>query len=306
VPPATLRAWEQRYAVLRPQRSAGGLRLFSEEDELRIRSMRAHMREGLSAAEAAGAALAGEAPASSRALPVAGGAGSAGSASGASGASELDAGARLLSDALARLDRDAARQALDRLLAGFSFETVAREVLLPYLVDVGARWRGGEATIAEEHLATHVLRARMLALGGGVVTDSGPRAVLACPPGERHDIALVILSVALERRGWRITLLGTDTPIASVAQAAEVTDADCVVIAATATPRLTSVRDELQALALERTLLLAGPGSSEELAHGIGARHLAGDPVAGAAALAELRSRPGGLSRARSVRGATH
>jgi MerR family transcriptional regulator, light-induced transcriptional regulator len=52
-----LRAWESRYGLLQPVRSAGGFRLYSEADESRIRRMQAHLALGLSAAEASRAVL---------------------------------------------------------------------------------------------------------------------------------------------------------------------------------------------------------------------------------------------------------
>src|SRR5947209_10921651 len=51
--PELLRAWEIRYGLVSPDRTPGGLRLYSEDDERRIRTMRAHIDAGLSAAEAA-------------------------------------------------------------------------------------------------------------------------------------------------------------------------------------------------------------------------------------------------------------
>ena len=56
-----LRAWENRYGLLQPVRSPGGFRLYSEADERRIRRMQAYLADGLSAAEAARAALSGDA-----------------------------------------------------------------------------------------------------------------------------------------------------------------------------------------------------------------------------------------------------
>ena len=279
--PAALRAWEQRYGITEPQRSPGGTRLYSERDEKRIHTMQAHMADGLSAAQAAREALAGEAPRSSRSLAK---------AAHGPATSELDASARTLRSALARLDRELAEQALDRLLAAFTFETVASEVLLPYLADVGARWQHGEATIAEEHLATHVLRARLTALTHGFGPARGARAVLACPPREQHDIALLILAVALERRGWRVAMLGANTPVASIVQAAELLDADCVVVSITMPGQLSETADELKGLASSRLLLLAGPAVNDRLAQQIEATVLAGDPIAAAAALEDQLS----------------
>src|SRR3954452_25558848 len=57
-----LRAWERRYGVLRPERTAGGFRLYSAADEARLRAMQRHLAAGLSAAEAAAAVLAADAP----------------------------------------------------------------------------------------------------------------------------------------------------------------------------------------------------------------------------------------------------
>jgi MerR family transcriptional regulator, light-induced transcriptional regulator len=282
VSPALLRAWEQRYSLLEPRRSAGGLRLFSRRDEERVRAMLAHMAGGLSAAEAARAVLSGEAPISTRSLPV---------AVEALPPSELAAEAWRLRHALGRLDGDRAQQALDRLLAMFAFETVAAEVLLPYLIDVGARWQRGEPTIAEEHLATQLLRARLLALVHGLVSASGPRAVLACPPGEHHDIALMIFAAALERRGCQVTLLGAETPVATALQAAELTGADCVVMAVTLPDHAAALEEELKELAAVRPLFLAGPGADERLVRTTGATRLVGDPVAAAGLFVELFAR---------------
>jgi DNA-binding transcriptional MerR regulator len=53
VSPDLLRAWEWRYGLLTPARTAGGFRLYSSADEERVRSMRRHLNAGVPAAEAA-------------------------------------------------------------------------------------------------------------------------------------------------------------------------------------------------------------------------------------------------------------
>ena len=77
VSPELLRAWERRYGLLRPMRSAGGLRLYTPADVERVRVMRGHLADGLAAAEAAALALragVGDGPAA-MALAPRGGAG---------------------------------------------------------------------------------------------------------------------------------------------------------------------------------------------------------------------------------------
>src|SRR5271167_2381004 len=71
VSPELLRAWETRYGLLSPARTAGGLRLFSEHDERRVLLMRRHIAAGLSASEAAVATLEDDATVQDRAASLA-------------------------------------------------------------------------------------------------------------------------------------------------------------------------------------------------------------------------------------------
>jgi len=279
--PSVLRAWEKRYGLITPVRSGGGLRLFSGEDEARILSMQRHMEAGLSAAEAARAVIGGV-PAPAASPPAA-----ELRTAQADDTSELAEAAAELRAALRALEPDAAQRTIDRLLAVATFEVVAREVLMPYLAELGSRWREGDASIAEEHLATHVLRGRLLGMLSSGPPAAGPGAILASPPEELHDIALLILAVALQRRGWRIVLLGSDSPIDTVREAAARLDLDYVVIAATTPERLTAVRGELADLAADRRLMLAGPGADEQFAASVGAELLLGDPISAARQLGQ-------------------
>ncbi len=219
-----LRAWESRYGLLQPVRSPGGFRLYSEADESRIRRMQAYLADGLSAAEAARAALddgggASTPPGQPAGPPLTASAGSEPSAA--------------LRQALDAFDEPAAQAAMDRLLADLSPPAVLRDVVLPYLADLGERWQGGTASVAMEHFASNVIRGRLAGLARGWGSGHGPQALLACPPGELHDMALMVFGIVLHRNGWRIGYLGTDTPAEELERAAGATRPDLVVLAAT-------------------------------------------------------------------------
>ena len=144
--------------------------------------------------------------------------------------------------------------------------------------------------IAEEHLATQILRTRLLALTHGARSVSGASALLACAPGEHHDIGLVMLAVALERRGWQVTLLGANTPIDALAHACERLEPDCAVLSVTIPQHAAALACELDRIAALRSLVLAGPGAVR-LEHGCGATLLTGDPISAAASITELACR---------------
>jgi MerR family transcriptional regulator, light-induced transcriptional regulator len=265
VAPELLRAWERRYGLLRPSRSEGGFRLYSDADEQRVERMREHLRRGLAAAEAARLALAtGD---GAPAAPT------------EDGRSELNNGATRLRAALDAFDEARAQAALDDLFAAFTVEAVLATVILPYLGELGERWSTGEATVAQEHFASNLIRGRLLGIGRGWDAGDGPRAVLACAPGELHDLGLIAFALILHRRGWRITYLGPDTPVETLADTAERLAPALVVVSATTRRRLSSVADDLAALARKTRVAVAGAGAGSGLD---GIEALAADPVTAA------------------------
>ncbi len=263
-----LRAWESRYGLLRPVRSAGGFRLYSEADELRVRRMQDHLARGLSAAEAARAVLGeGDEAGPGRAaepdrIPAAG--------------SELPGALRQALDAF---DEPAAQAVLDRLVSDLSLTTVLRDVVLPYLTELGERWERGTASVAQEHFASNVIRGRLAGLARGWGSGHGPSAILACPPGELHDLALMVFGIMLNRNGWRIDYLGMSTPVEELARAVDERRPDLVVLAATLPESLQPFTAQLTALARRAPLVLAGAGATPQIAAAAGARLLTGDPV---------------------------
>jgi DNA-binding transcriptional MerR regulator len=271
VSPELLRAWERRYGLLRPSRTAGGFRLYTEDEVRRVEAMRDHLAQGLSAAQAARLALAGT----------------------GSPAPAVERPDVALLDRLEHFDEAGAEAILDSLLASLTLEAVLRDAVLPVLGAIGDRWERGELTVAQEHFASGLLRGRLLGLarrwGGGW----GPRALLACAPGEQHDLALIAFGLALRNQGWRISSLGPDTPLDTLAETAEALEPELVVVSATLPGRLAGAEEALARLGRRWPLALAGGGTSEAVARRVGATYLAHDPVTAAAAIATARAGAG-------------
>jgi DNA-binding transcriptional MerR regulator len=284
-----LRAWESRYGLLQPVRTPGGFRLYSEADEQRVRRMQAHLARGLSAAQAAQAALGEDHPGQSagpdrapadRAPADRAPADRAPAPSNDPLASNELYGA--LRQALDAFDETAAQAVLDRLMSDFSLAATLREIILPYLAELGVRWEQGTASIAQEHFASNVIHGRLAGLARGWGNGHGPLAVLACPPGELHDLPLMIFGIALNRTGWRIHFLGTSTPLDEVSRTVEASHPNLVVLAATRAGTFGPVTAQLTALARRVPLMLAGAGATAQLAAAVHATLLTGDPVTAA------------------------
>jgi MerR family transcriptional regulator, light-induced transcriptional regulator len=266
-----LRAWERRYGLLSPMRTAGGFRLYGDDDERRVRRMLAHLDAGVSAAEGARLALLEreeEAPRHE------------------SGAPASHVLAEELRQALDAFDEPEVHAVLDRLLSAFTPESVLRGAILPYLHELGERWQRGDASIAQEHFASALLRGRLLGLARGWGSGGSPRALLACLPGEQHDLGLICFGLTLRARGWSITFLGTDTPLATITEMTRLLKPALVVLTATTAEQAAAARDGLVQVAGAAPLALAGRGASGELAEAVGARYLADDPVTAATLVA--------------------
>lgn len=270
VAPELIRAWERRYGLLAPVRSPGGFRLYTNEDAMRVARMRQALDEGLSAAEAARAALDVAPRADGRPAATA---------------------ARLL-EAIKCYDEPAAHAVLDESFAAFGLEGFLREVILPVLTQVGLNWENGSnAAIGQEHFASHLIRGRLLSLARLWSRGDGPLAVLACAPGEAHDITLLAFGLLLRSHGWRILFLGADTPISSLTQTAQHTRPAMIVLASFNPVRLRAHAQALAELAKLARLALAGPGASEALCARLGIRRLDGDLITAANDVARLPDR---------------
>jgi methanogenic corrinoid protein MtbC1 len=268
VPPATLRAWERRYGILKPDRTESGYRLYSGEDERRLRAMLELITRGQAPAEAAAGVLGGGAtvapePQTTAAQPL----------------------ADELLERLTAFDGAGAHRAIDRAVDAYSVEGLIERIVLPVLQRTGELWAEGELSIAQEHFTSHLLRGRLLAIGRAGETGEGPLALLACPPGEEHDLGLLCFALILRERGWRTTFLGANVPLETITETSARLQPRAVVLAVTA-PEVAAALAEEQPPDTSAPLYLAGASASAELAERLGAETLDSGLLAGARRLA--------------------
>jgi MerR family transcriptional regulator, light-induced transcriptional regulator len=268
VSPEALRAWETRYGLLTPERTAGGLRLFSQDDERRVRLMRQYIAEGLSASEAARLVLQHDERSTHES---------------ASSIAEIRKALEEGSDAL---DEVVVLSAFDRLLEALPLGVALSEVILPFLHQLGERWATGQMSVANEHFASNLIGARLRGLTVGWGSGVGPLAILGCPVGERHDLGLPCFGLALREHGWRIAYFGADTPVHDLVSPVDELSPAIVVLAAIDHERFTNAEAEISALSRRVRVAIAGAGATATIAQRLGVELLDGDAIAQAALLA--------------------
>lgn len=207
--PVLLRAWERRYALLFPERTPGGHRLYTDDDLRVLRRAQELLRSGwkISEVEALGreALLA---RASALAPP--------GSKRGS-----VPSEHEQLTEAAVRLDQELAQRALDQAFSRQSPEVALARVVEPALRTIGKLWGAGDCSVAGEHLLSGLVLGRLLALSAAArpLDERAPRAISACLPTEQHSLGSLTVAYLLARRGWRVDWLGAALPLEALERA---------------------------------------------------------------------------------------
>lgn len=188
----TLRAWEDRYHVVTPRRTASGYRHYSEDDLHQIRTMTALMADGL-APRAAAAEVLRRRRLGSQGDPFAG-----------------------FLAAAATLDAKGLDAELGRRFGSYDFDTLVGLWLLPALERLGAAWSAGQVSVAGEHLvAAQLMRRLSTAYDLAAPQATGATVLIGAPPGVDHQLGILAFAVACRRRGLDTTYLGNQLPISA-------------------------------------------------------------------------------------------
>jgi MerR family transcriptional regulator, light-induced transcriptional regulator len=231
---ATLRAWEQRYGVVRPRRSSGGYRVYEDGEVTRLRTMSELITAGWSAAQAAEKVKADGTPGPA--------------------VLDLDLDPEVLVRCGEDFDANLLTQALDQAFARTSFEHVVSQWLLPALEALGAGWASGRITIAGEHFVTAAIQRRLsIAYEAAGNPVDGPTVLIGLPPDSRHELGVLIFATLMRRKGVRTRYLGADLPVQAWVAAVKVVDPAAVVLAAPMDTDVSSVQETVAAITRTRT-----------------------------------------------------
>src|SRR5215213_171735 len=228
----TLRAWERRYGLPMPQRSAGGHRLYSQRDIEIIKWLMKRQEEGLSISRAVD--LWNEQIASSTdplasliqtaaTMPV----------QYQSPDTKLDSLRADWIEACLNFSESSAEQVLNQAFSLFPVESVCLDLLQKGLSEIGDRWYENRASVQQEHFASALAIRKLDALLSASPAPTRRQTVLVgCPTEEWHIFTPLLLALLLRRRGLNVIYLGANVPSEQFANTVKETRADLVVLVA--------------------------------------------------------------------------
>ena len=233
-----IRAWERRYGVLAPRRTPSGYRVYTDRDVALLRRLKQLTEEGVSISEAATMLpqlleeldTAPPAP-----EPVS-----------QASATSLTAWRDEALAAAVALDQRRVSQVLNEVLAALTPLKAYEQVLVPLQREVGERWHAGAFSVAQEHLVTQEVRARLISLLHAAPDRGRRRVVLACFPDEQHEIGLLGAALRMRHAGLSVVLLGQRTPAAEAGRVARRLKADLVGLSAVMDPGAEAFEETLE------------------------------------------------------------
>jgi DNA-binding transcriptional MerR regulator len=222
VPLETVRIWERRYDILRPGRTEGGHRLYSDDDVSLLRAVKVLVDGGMRPSEVFRLGKDGIfATARQRAQ----------AAPPPSWTDTVDA----IIDAAVALDETRVAALLDGPLVTRGHDEVVDGLWLPVLARVGELWERGQLSVATEHFVHQLVAGRVqAALRATLSPTTGPTALCACVPGDRHEVGLFASALALKKAGFVVVVLGGDLPVVDLSRSVGQLKPALIVLAATA------------------------------------------------------------------------
>ena len=257
--PDVLRIWERRYQAVAPTRTAGGERLYTDADVERLRLLDAAVAAGRRIGRVAGLSTA------ELARLVDEDRASEATRANAQAYVRSEGDRTVIDAALARiraLDARGLDELLRRRAAVVGAPALIEKAIVPLLRQIGDDWHAGRLSIAQEHVASAVIEAFVMATTRAMaVSDDAPSLVVGTLAGSRHVIAAALVGAAAAAEGWKVLFLGGDLPANEMARAAIAANARAVAVSVvySATPadmlgELRRLREQLPA----EVVLLAG------------------------------------------------
>lgn len=253
----TLRAWERRYGLPMPQRTAGGHRLYSQYDIETIKWLLARQAEGLSISRAVDFwnehhasgvdPLAGFTPSVSTFIQAT-------PAIYISPDTDLDSLRAQWVEACMKFSESNSEQVLNQAFSIFPIESVCTEILQKGMVEIGSLWYENGASVQQEHFASGLAMRRLDTLLSASLPPTRNQTILVgCPPNEWHTFTTLLLALLLRRRGLNVIYLGANVPAEQFEETVNSVNAKLVILVAQTLITVASLQKTALALTSLRT-----------------------------------------------------
>ncbi len=235
----TLRAWERRYDLIKPVRTPKGHRLYTMADVETIHQVVSLLNNGMSIGQVRHVLDNSKTCLdSSPAIQERG---------------NIDfwqSHRHRLLQAVVAFDDKVLNDIYSEMLSLYPVDIVTHRLIVPLLQELGERWAQELGSVIEEHFFSMFLRNKLGARFHHLSHNyhQGPKLLMACLPGEQHEIGLLLFALAAMDRNYSLVMLGPNTPLIELPPIIERTAIQAIVLSGSAETAPAILEEELSNL----------------------------------------------------------
>lgn len=196
----TIRIWEQRYGILKPNRTDTNIRFYSNDDLKLLLNITFLYNSGFKISKIARMAVD---EINMKVMDI------------CDVNTEFSSQINDLTIAMIEMDESKFDKIINRCVLQFGFEKMMEQVIYPFLEKVGIMWVTNNVHPAQEHFITNLIRQKIVvAIDGQTINESeDEKYLLFLPEEEIHEISLLYLNYLLRARKKSVMYLGISVPI---------------------------------------------------------------------------------------------
>ncbi|MDH3505111.1 MAG: MerR family transcriptional regulator [Nitrospirota bacterium] len=248
-----IRKWEERYNLVHPQRGPNGYRLFTEDDIQFLLYLKSQLDHGESIGQLAQAGE-HELRQSMHHVPL-----------NLSGIAPLYWNDTQEMIRLARhQDLRAITTMIEKWINHMGLEKALDSIIFPLLRLIGELWHQGGMSLREEQSVSRLVRQHLINVLREEPPLGGPHALIACVPGDFHEIAPLTAAVLLRGLGWHSIYLGPNVSFEMLEMALRRKQTQLILLACNLEPGEKILRSWLQKITRHLqpscAVMVGGPG----------------------------------------------
>lgn len=222
-----IRAWEKRYNVVIPSRTDTNRRLYSEEDIEKLKLLNDAIQKGHNIGGIAKLSIDELRSVLKRKHSASANA----DESNVYLATDVNLTIAQCIELIKSYDSKTLETILLKASSKMTQPQLIENLIVPLVYKVGDLWHDGNIRVANEHLASAVIRSFLTNLiEQHMPSLNAPIIISATPRGQDHELGALIVGVIAASAGWKVVYLGPNLPAEEVAAVTENLDARVVAL----------------------------------------------------------------------------
>jgi MerR family transcriptional regulator, light-induced transcriptional regulator len=196
----TIRIWEKRYDIVKPQRTDSNIRFYCDTEVKKLMNIAILLNHGYKISKLA--ALEAD-ELSKKVLEV------------SMISNGHDSQIENLAVAMIEMDEAKFEKILNMSIIKEGFENTVFKVLYPFFERIGVLWQAGSINPAQEHFISNLVKQKIYVAIDSIPVPVGNEAkkfLLFLPEWDLHELGLLVYDYLIKSRGHKVIYLGTNVP----------------------------------------------------------------------------------------------